>query len=1209
MAEKTLNELLKLDLSETTYAPYNITHVPEDKNKLRLMSEVLRGAKISDEWRTPSIDTLTSEGQRKPTMVERFIWSSSTSAVDAIKLFAPKLYTSIMTNPVGTGVGVASAGIGGGLGIKAGAGIAEKLGMGKLLTSGTKIAGAGAGAYGMGVALSQLEDTTVNPLERAKNVFSEESQQERLKELENLRASGTITEQEYATTKETYLKNAKLFNNSIKDFVKDSKEKNEVVDILTGRDYPDKKIANDVISWATDLVRDREMLREFQREQNGINTNDVSYKAGNITGIWATFAASNYLYRGGLTQPRFKTVKGVIVKEPQKLSRAQIAEETEKFGKGYLFAQSIGDYATEDIMEYINKTGDADLIYYKPKTIQGAMAAAYSALSTMTEYEVGGFEELVSGSFKKIGLKLPTYKAAGKAFVQEGAEEGIQTLQEFAARRIDDTTTETWGDALKKAAISAGWGGVFGGTLGTAVHRINRGILVKGFMEYGKGKIDKTQAGQLADAMIETIEDTMSYRKNAQYQKLRTLVSAAYQDADLPEAEKEDMIDTITALDYAVLSRLSVEEGKNIADNPIFQGEVNELGYFREGIPETLRGAIEEYLTELRENKKEQAEIIEELNNARQAQDNAKIKELNEKLDIIEQKLDVLQSEQYKRELFGGMKFNSVKQIRNVLQEATLGRLRLPKNASVTQILRAASALKSLNKAEERFKVTQSEIDATNAALNSIADILKAEGIKLTVTPADGHGAGYITIKRPGMTDLYVRFGYTPVWEGHNGRVNINFNVTKPQADILEEIRSALTKNISGKKQRNVNSGFGAVDFIPTKAGTKKTEYYDPFLRFILGTENMSAEKLSFALAEDWFYQYLTHAHSGKASKEFTKSWKSIENALGIDVNDPKTIKQGSQIFAKAFEAWVIDNKDWAKNISLTDKEKEEMEKAFVKYQGYLRDIYENIVNPNFKETWGKLGELKPELKAWFDRVVNITDLDVMVERGEMTEEQAANEKLNRAIDTVIETTKDEETKQALTEAKVLNDTERYEVEGGNQNSIQRRLSNLAKEIDENNMTLKGDKYETHRDMMAVAEAADNFVKTRLDDALAIINGEMAEVEGLYKEDLYTALERLAIENGDLGLIDELKNSEVANRLAKELGQRVAGFRNFKQSTDLDVVSALKSLDNKFNEALKNKKAKQEYDAALKLLDESMKQQDKIADKELDNFLDELKCK
>ena len=231
-----------------------------------------------------------------------------------------------------------------------------------------------------------------------------------------------------------------------------------------------------------------------------------------------------------------------------------------------------------------------------------------------------------------------------------------------------------------------------------------------------------------------------------------------------------------------------------------------------------------------------------------------------------------------------------------------------------------------------------------------------------------------------------------------------------------------------------------------------------------------------------------------------------------------------------------------------------------------------------------------------------------MVERGELTPAQAENEKLNRAIDTVIESTTDEDATKELRKARLLNDTSRYEVEGGNQNSLQNRLSALAREIDDNNMTLKGERYNTRRDMMQVAEAADNFVKTRLDDALAIINGEMAEVEGLYKEDIYTALERLAVETGDMNLISELKNSEIANQLAKELGQRVAGFRNWKQSTEIDVFSALKSLDNNFNKALKNKKAQKQFDSALDLLDESLQNQDKVADKQLDSMLKEWEC-
>ena len=383
---------------------------------------------------------------------------------------------------------------------------------------------------------------------------------------------------------------------------------------------------------------------------------------------------------------------------------------------------------------------------------------------------------------------------------------------------------------------------------------------------------------------------------------------------------------------------------------------------------------------------------------------------------------------------------------------------------------------------------------------------------------------------------------------------------------------------------------------------------YIPQYRFILRANRMDASTLSHEMAHDWFEVNFDRYRSGKASKEFMRAWGALEKALGVPENATETPRQASEAFARGYEAWIMQNQEWAKLINVEDKDKDAVEKLMKDYQNDLRDIYNDISNPYFKQTWGKLAELKPELKAWFDRVVNITDLDVLVERGEMTESQAQAEKLNRAIDTVIENTEDAETAQTLKEVRTLNDTSRYEVEGGNKNSLQERLSVLAKEIDENNMLVKGEKYDTRRDMMQVAEDADNFVKTRLDDALAIINGQMAEVEGLYREDIYTALERLAVENGDLNLLDELRNSEIANRLAKELGQRVAGFRNWKQSTDIDVVSALKSLDNKFNKALENKKAQKEFNTALSMLDAELKAQDTIADKELESTLKDLEC-
>jgi HPt (histidine-containing phosphotransfer) domain-containing protein len=57
------------------------------------------------------------------------------------------------------------------------------------------------------------------------------------------------------------------------------------------------------------------------------------------------------------------------------------------------------------------------------------------------------------------------------------------------------------------------------------------------------------------------------------------------------------------------------------------------------------------------------------------------------------------------------------------------------------------------------------------------------------------------------------------------------------------------------------------------------------------------------------------------------------------------------------------------------------------------------------------------------------------------------------------------------------------------------------------------------------------------------------------------------------------------------------------------VVSAIQSLDNKFEDALKNKKAKEQFDSALDLLEKEIKNQDKTADKNVDSILKELECK
>lgn len=939
-----------------------------------------------------------------------------------------------------------------------------------------------------------------------------------------------------------------------KEYAEKAKTYDEAVELVNNRDYPLTKYARRVLAETTNQVETRRVVRELYNQSRGIDSSAWYNQAGSIIGVMIpTIVVSRGV---GATARAFGA------------GRISATNAALNATKGIIAGQMAGDYAEETAAEYLERTGDTTFENFTAKDATGLSAMAYGAIAGQIEV-LGGIEPIMAGAVSKVGLRSGLLKAGAKVGLQEAAEEFLQGMAEFFTRKIDRSTEKTWGEAFKEALTGAVWGLFIGGPMGTGAFYINRRNLTKGIKK-ALPNISDTQATQVADAMIDNAAEASSQDPTLR-NNLREKVALMYRDIDMDN--KDDRIDAMTDLEYSLIAMDAIDRGIDIADHELFQGVVNELGWFRAGIPETEIGKVESINNNIRELRTQ----LEELNKAEE-KDWAKIEEVENKL---------AQASQY------------------VLE-------------NLTDVRKAFQELED-KYVEKEFKATPEQIELSGKTATDIFDTLSNEGVDIQFAnqgKTTKDAATYLQINRKGAKSFQIRFGVSAIGPLHPSVV-ANFNVeTLTQEQILQYIRTLIENKYprtNKKAKEGVNIGFGEQPMFQNRvSGAAPKTYrgaYIPEYRFILRANKMDASTLSHELAHDWMEVNFARYRSGKQGKDFMKAWGALEKALGIPENATSVPRKASEAFARAYEAWIVQNEDWTKLIAVEDKDKDAVEKLMKDYQGELRDIYNDITSPYFKQTWGKIGELKPELKAWFDRVVNITDLDTMVERGEMTESQAANEKLNRAIDTVIENTTDEETKQALTEAKVLNDTSRYEVEGGNKNSIQQRLSILAKDIDENNMVLKGEKYDTRRDMMQVAEAADNFVKTRLDDALAIINGEMAETEGLYKEDLYTALERLAVENGDLNLIDELKNSEVANRLAKELGQRVAGFRNIKQSTDIDVVSALKSLDMKFNKALDNKKAKQEYDAALKLLDESIKQQDKIADKELDNFLDELKCK
>lgn len=973
-----------------------------------------------------------------------------------------------------------------------------------------------------------------------------------------------------------------------------AKTYDEMVDLLKERDYPLAKYARRVIADNTAHVENRQLVRELYNQAQGIDSSAWYNQAATIIGAMIpTITASRLGY---------STAKALGA------SRANAINTALNIAKGYMTAEMAGQYAEETAAQYLSRTGDKNFEKFTAKDASGLSAAAYGAIGAQIEF-IGGIEPIMAGALQKVGLRSGLIKAGLKIAAGEASEELLQNVTELLMRKMEGSTDKTWGEGIKDALNGAVWGAFIGGLTGSPAFYVNRRNLVRGIKK-AIPQVSDAQATQIADAMIDTAAEASSQDPTLR-NNLREKIAFMYKNIDLDN--KEDRIDAITDLEYALATMDATDRGIDLTEHEIFQGEVTPIGWFRAGIPEAQRTEIQAIIDNITDLQTQ----LETLNKAKE-KDWAKIEEIENKLAqanqyVLDKMSDLISKESFTRTL-------------EKLEKKYVGK----------QKKKAGIPVDFITTPKQTSSHDYGNVQAENIVQETkngkiyqyISD--KQDGGRIRLLTNNGEIIGQIDIRKNGVGYIYVEPKYRrnknaeTLWKEAQRFINPEQVVASQRDDVsiedtikFWEKQGFVFKGTRGTRKIDTSN---QLESFPKRSalmqsrtsGKGKDIYrgaYIPQFRFIQRANKMDASTLSHEMAHDWFETNFYRYRNEKMSKDFMKAWGALEKALGVTEKDKVPPRKASEAFARAYEAWITSNEDWHKLINVDDKDKDAVAKLMQDYQNSLRDIYNDISNPYFKETWGKLGELKPELKAWFDRVVNITDLDVLVERGEMTEEQATNEKLNRAIYTVIENTTDEETAQTLKEVRTLNDTQRYEVEGGSPNSIQRRLSNLAREIDENNMISKGSNYDTRRDMIAVAESADNFVKTRLDDALAIINGQMAEVEGLFKEDLYTALERLAIENGDLGLIDELKNSEIANRLAKELGQRVAGFRNFKQSTDLDVVSALKSLDNKFNEALKNKKAKQEYESALKSLEESIKQQDKVADKELDSFLKDLECK
>lgn len=1351
--------------SELATRPYELDETRKyEEQRHAVGSESLRRVVVGDDWKT-----------YKAPAHEQAIAGVIQGGERIIKETVPQEVVKWGTDPTGAATGAVVGATGYSVGSRAAGKIVSQTAS-KLLKGAARLAGGVGGALGLvslfdPTPIASSEEEGLTPMGKLPGVKSEsygELITNSLKAAKSQLDKGLISQEDYDKVQKDFDERVAA--------VKKEKDKldtyNEVVDSLNGIPYPSESFADAAVSGAARYLESREELQAIRNAKKGIDEESPLYKAGNVLGNVAVFAGSavlgNKIARYGVKG----TVKRALIDEETEKglerlaaikpvrSRKAAQELAETFVKGTTAEIESAAYVWENARDYIERTGDTTLSEFTPRDAKTLSAAAYGAIAGEIEV-MGGVEALATGAFRNLGL-LSAGKAIAKTSLGEGAGEFGQNFTEYLSRRIDGTTDKTIGEALTDSVNAFVWGafgGVLPGTIGhmTTRHARNQGVKV--LQDYG---LSRDTAEKVFDNMVDTVANANNPEMETIRENIRSKVAAMYEDIDMTPAEKEDTIESITDLEMAFIAYDSAENGIDIADNPILQGEVNQIGWFREGIPEQVADqvrALNNEITGLRQQLKEE--------NAKETKDFNKIDDLEAKIEQFYAKLpkeisDLVETDRAKvrqmldEQMARARDLQDRRKVVRQVQQRALKALQREQESDVQKSLRRLQEQtrteeqkaraeerkqwqeqRKLRKAIEKLRqdinrrknklpvsqelfadadlvyqalrdsgftdsqistmaetdiinavmpygispqiLKQSDLAAENARLDDIypeytGETIEVDGKERTVYNSNGER---IAKSKEALTNFWRWFGDSKVVD-EQGRPLVVYHGTDAEFDTFDMSMGRSTMDIQGAffsqweldskgygsnvrafyiklenpasegvayKELNKNKGqtgagtmareslvamgydgvnnsgeeyivfkpenIKSVDNRGTYSAdtgniyrqSKNRGFYIPEYRFIGRTQNMDATTLSHELAHDWMQQYFRHYRSGKASPEFMKSWGAVEKALGISPDAITVPDKASEAFARAYEGWVMNKTDWAKNIAVDDDNREDVINTMKRYQTYLTDVYNDLTNPYFKEAWGEVGELKPELKAWFDQMTLAEDvLSEQVETGKITPQQATA----KIIDKIVEKSEDTFTEKEKAEIETvnrINDTSRYEVAGGNKNSLQKRLSGLAQSIDENNATLG--RYETHRDMLEVARAADEFVRTRRDEAMDIINGIKPETEGLYASDLYTALERLAVENNDVDLAMELVNSKVATDLAKELGQRVAGFRNFKTNGDFDVISQLKSLDKKFKKDYeKNGKAKVE-EAANEFLKDLSKAD---SEQDVDSFLKSIEC-
>lgn len=255
---------------------------------------------------------------------------------------------------------------------------------------------------------------------------------------------------------------------------------------------------------ASRLLQDAEYTSHFLRGKKAADSaktlkHQFSYELGNaigsmieLVGVGFTTGAPGVMAVAG-TQARSSVEETLVDTFVEKTGGIEGYTEEQK-SKETLLANAYGVF-----------TGITEMLLGVEKLAAGAINGATKANALSRLARMQG--NLTKSALIKYGTQL------GKSAVGEGAEEFIQSLGEDAvialAGYADTLTTD---GVLKKAFVSAGYGALVGGPVGTGLYRFNRKTIIdriKKWSEENELGLEEGQVVNIADSMLDDSRSTI----------------------------------------------------------------------------------------------------------------------------------------------------------------------------------------------------------------------------------------------------------------------------------------------------------------------------------------------------------------------------------------------------------------------------------------------------------------------------------------------------------------------------------------------------------------------------------------------------------------------------------------------------------------------------------------------------------------------------